>query len=222
MSDSVQWYMFTDRSDAAQQLVAALRRRDVAGDVVVTLAPDSVPVSNTVANAISLPMNVIVIQRIQAPDHPDLTIGAVAPGGFSWINSPMMRFLDANWEYIQEAKTHASDTVETRAVAYGETWGPLDVSGKRVLLVDDGIPTGAAMRVATQRLRKAGADEVIAAAPVAPPDVIEAVQQWTDDVVVPLQPTAFQTTADYYDEFNRMTDEEATTALSDIVQTQSA
>jgi predicted phosphoribosyltransferase len=222
MPDSVQWYMFTDRSDAAQQLVTALRRRDVAGDVVVALAPNGVPVGNVVADAKGLPMNVIVIQRIQAPNHPELTIGAVAPGGFSWINSPMMRFLDVNWEYVQEAKTHASDTVETRAVAYGETWGPLDVSGKRVLLVDDGIPTGAAIRVATQRLRKAGADEVIAAAPVAPPDVIEEVQRWTDDVVVPLQPTAFQATADYYEEFSRMTDEEATTALSDIVRRQSA
>ncbi|WP_255355519.1 phosphoribosyltransferase [Haloarcula sp. CBA1115] len=134
--------MFTDRSDAAQQLVAALRRRDVVGDIVVTLAPNGVPVGNVVADATGLPMDVIVIQRIRAPNHPELTIGAVAPGGFSWINSPMMRFLDVNWEYVQEAKTHASDTVESRAVNYGETWGPLDVAGKRVLLVDDGIPTG--------------------------------------------------------------------------------
>ncbi|GCF12787.1 phosphoribosyltransferase [Haloarcula mannanilytica] len=214
--------MFADRSDAAQQLVAALHRRDVAGDVVVALAPDGIPVGSVVADATALPMNVIVIQRIQAANHPELTIGAVAPGGFSWINSPMLRFLDVNWEYVQEAKTHATDTVETRAVAYGETWGPLDVSGKRVLLVDDGIPTGAAMRVATQRLRKAGADEVIAAAPVAPPDVLEEVRRWTDNVVVPLQPTAFQSTADYYEEFSHITDEEATTALSDIVQTRSA
>ncbi|MDS0222622.1 phosphoribosyltransferase [Haloarcula sp. S1AR25-5A] len=214
--------MFTDRSDAAQQLVTALRQRDVAGDVVVAPAPNGVPVGNVVADAKGTPMNVIVIQRIQAPDHPELTIGAVAPGGFSWINTPMLRFLDVNWEYVQEAKTHASDTVETRAVAYGETWGPLDVSGKQVLLVDDGIPTGAVMRVATQRLRKAGAAEVIAAAPVAPPDVLEEVRRWTDDVVVPLQPTAFQSTAEYYEEFSRMTDEEATTALSDIVQSQSA
>lgn len=214
--------MFTDRSDAAQQLVAALHRRDVAGDVVVALAADGIPVGNVVADATSLPMNVIVIQRIQAANHSELTIGAVAPGGFSWINSPMLRFLDVNWEYVQEAKTHATDTVETRAVAYGETWGPLDVSGKRVLLVDDGIPRGAAMRVATQRLRKAGADEVIAAAPVAPPDVLEEVRRWTDNVVVPLQPTAFQATADYYEEFSHITDEEATTALADIVQTRSA
>jgi len=214
--------MFTDRSDAAQQLVAALRQRDVVGDVVVALAPNGIPVGNEIADATGLPMDAIVIQRIQAPNHPELTIGAVAPGGFSWINSPMMRFLDVNWEYVQEAKTHASDAVEARAVHYGETWGPLDVSGKRVLLVDDGIPTGAAMRVATQRLRKAGADEVIAAAPVAPPDVLDKVQRWADDVVVPLQPTAFQATGDYYEDFDRVTDEEATTALSDFVQTRSA
>lgn len=208
--------MFTDRSDAAQQLVAALHRRDVIGDVVVALAPEGIPVGDVVADANALPMDVIVIQRIQAPDHPELTIGAVAPGGFSWINSPMMRFLDVNWEYIQEAKTHASDAVETRAVDYGETWGPLDVSGKRVLLVDDGIPTGAAIRVATQRLRKAGAEEVIAAAPVAPPDVLDEVQRWADDVVVPLKPAAFQATSDYYEEFDPVTDEEAMTGLSDI------
>jgi putative phosphoribosyl transferase len=214
--------MFTDRSDAAHQLAAALRRRDVVGDVVVALAPNGVPVGNVVAEATGLPMDVIVIQRIQAPNHPELTIGAVAPGGFSWINSPMMRFLDVNWEYVQEAKTHASDTVETRAVDYGETWGPLDVAGKRVLLVDDGIPTGASMRVATQRLRKAGADEIVAAAPVAPPDVLEEVQRWADDVVAPLKPAAFQATADYYEEFDRVTDEDATTALSDLVQRRSA
>lgn len=214
--------MFTDRSDAAQQLVAALRRRDVVGDVVVALAPDGIPVGNVVADATALRMDVIVIQRIQAPDHPELTIGAVAPGGFSWINSPMMRFLDVNWEYVQEAKTHASDTVENRAVDYGETWGTLDVAGKRVLLVDDGIPTGAAMRVATQRLRKAGADQVIAAAPVAPPDVLDEVQRWADEAVVPLKPAAFQATSDYYDTFDSVTDEEATTALSDIVTQRSA
>ena len=214
--------MFTDRLDAAQQVVTALRRRDVVGDVVVSLAPSGVPVGKVVADATDLPLDVVVIQRIQAPTHPDLTIGAVAPGGFSWINSPMMRFLDVNWEYVQEAKTHASDAVETRAVGYGETWGPLDVSEKRVVLVDDGIPTGAAMRVATQRLRKAGADEVVAAAPVAPPDVLDEVQQWADDVVVPLKPAAFQATADYYEEFDCVTDEDATTALSDLVQRRSA
>ena len=214
--------MFTDRSDAAQQVVTALRRRDVVGDVVVALAPSGVPVGKVVADASDLPLDVVVIQRIQTPTHPDLTIGAVAPGGFSWINSPMMRFLDVNWEYVQEAKTHASDAVETRAVGYGETWGPLDVSEKRVVLVDDGIPTGAAMRVATQRLRKAGADEVVAAAPVAPPDVLDEVQQWADDVVVPLKPAAFQATADYYEEFDCVTDEDATTALSDLVQRRSA
>jgi predicted phosphoribosyltransferase len=214
--------MFTDRSDAAQQVVTALRRRDVVGDVVVALAPSGVPVGKVVADATDLQLDVVVIQRIQAPTHPDLTIGAVAPGGFSWINSPMMRFLDVNWEYVQEAKTHASDAVETRAVGYGETWGPLDVSEKRVVLVDDGIPTGAAMRVATQRLRKAGADEVVAAAPVAPPDVLDEVQQWADDVVVPLKPAAFQATADYYEEFDCVTDEDATTALSDLVQRRSA
>ncbi|MGB9954037.1 phosphoribosyltransferase [Haloarcula marismortui] len=214
--------MFTDRSDAAQQLVAALRRRDAVADIVVTLAPDGIPVGTVVADETGLPMDVIVIQRIRAPNHPELTIGAVAPGGFSWINSPMMRFLDVNWEYIQEAKIHASDTVESRAVDYGETWGPLDVAGKRVLLVDDGIPTGAAMRVAIQRLRKAGANEVIAAAPVAPPDVLEEVQRWTDDVIVPLKPTAFQATSDYYEEFDSVTDEDATTALPDLVQRRSA
>ncbi|MDT3434784.1 phosphoribosyltransferase family protein [Haloarcula sp. 1CSR25-25] len=214
--------MFTDRSDAAQQVVTALRRRDVVGDVVVALAPSGVPVGKVVADATDLQLDVVVIQRIQAPTHPDLTIGAVAPGGFSWINSPMMRFLDVDWEYVQEAKTHASDAVETRAVGYGETWGPLDVSEKRVVLVDDGIPTGAAMRVATQRLRKAGADEVVAAAPVAPPDVLDEVQQWADDVVVPLKPAAFQATADYYEEFDCVTDEDATTALSDLVQRRSA
>jgi predicted phosphoribosyltransferase len=214
--------MFTDRSDAAQEVVTALRRRDVVGDVVVALAPSGVPVGKVVADASDLPLDVVVIQRIQTPTHPDLTIGAVAPGGFSWINSPMMRFLDVNWEYVQEAKTHASDAVETRAVGYGETWGPLDVSEKRVVLVDDGIPTGAAMRVATQRLRKAGADEVVAAAPVAPPDVLDEVQQWADDVVVPLKPAAFQATADYYEEFDCVTDEDATTALSDLVQRRSA
>ena len=214
--------MFTDRSDAAQEVVTALRRRDVVGDVVVALAPSGVPVGKVVADATDLPLDVVVIQRIQTPTHPDLTIGAVAPGGFSWINSPMMRFLDVNWEYVQEAKTHASDAVETRAVGYGETWGPLDVSEKRVVLVDDGIPTGAAMRVATQRLRKAGADEVVAAAPVAPPDVLDEVQQWADDVVVPLKPAAFQATADYYEEFDCVTDEDATTALSDLVQRRSA
>ncbi|MEF8974298.1 MAG: phosphoribosyltransferase family protein, partial [Haloarcula sp.] len=214
--------MFTDRSDAAHRLAAALRQRDVVVDVIVALAPSGVPVGDVVADAAGLPMDVIVIQRIQAPNHPELTIGAVAPGGFSWINSPMMRFLDVNWEYVQQAKTHASDAVETRAVGYGETWGPLDVSGKRVLLVDDGIPTGAAMRVATQRLRKAGAEEVIAAAPVAPPDVLDEVQQWADDVVVPLKPAAFQATADYYEEFDRVTDDDATTALSDLVQRRSA
>jgi predicted phosphoribosyltransferase len=214
--------MFTDRSDAAQQLVAALRRRDVVGDVVVALAPNGVPVASEVADATGLPMDVVVIQRIQAPGHPDLTIGAVAPGGYSWINSPMMRFLDVTWEYVLEAKTQASDTVETRAVGYGETWGPLDVDGKRVVLVDDGIPTGAAMRVAVQRLRKAGADEVVAAAPVAPPDVLDEVRQWADEVVVPLKPAAFQSTADYYEQFDSVTDEDATTGLSDIGRQRSA
>ncbi|WP_336338049.1 phosphoribosyltransferase family protein [Haloarcula brevis] len=214
--------MFTDRSDAARQLAAALRRRDVVGDVVVALAPTGVPIASVVADAAGLPADVVVIQRIRAPNHPDLTIGAVAPGGFSWINSPMMRFLDVTWEYVLEAKTQASDAVETRAVSYDETWGPLDVSGKRVILVDDGIQTGAAMRVATQRLRTAGADGVVAAAPVAPPDVIDEVRQWADAVVVPLKPAAFQATADYYEQFDSVTDEEATTGLGDIGRQRSA
>lgn len=214
--------MFTNRSDAAQQLVAALRRRNVGGDVVVAVAPGGIPIGNVVASEQGLPLDVVVAQRLRAPAHPELTIGAVAPGGYSWVNSPLMRFLDVDWEYVQRAKAHASEVVETRAVEYGAAWGPLDVDGKRVVLVDDGIPTGATMRVCIQRLIDEGATGVVAAAPVGPPDVLEKVARWADDVVVPLRPAAFQATGDYYEEFSRVTDAEATTVLPRVVRERTA
>lgn len=202
--------MFTDRSDAGRQLVAELRRQGVDPDTVVGVTRGGIPVAREVADAFGVSLEVVVVERLHSPDHPGLVVGAVAPGGISWVNSPLLRYLDLDWEAIESEQQAAHERVTERAVAYGAAWGPLTASGD-VVLIDDGVPTGAAVRAASLRLGEESPASIVAGTPVAPPDVLDRIADWVDEVVAPLRPAAFQSTADYYETYADLTDEYLTT-----------
>jgi len=202
--------VFTDRSDGGRQLVSELRRKGVDPETVVGVARGGIPVAREVADAFGASLEVVVVERLYSPDHPELVVGAVAPGNISWVNSPLLRYLDLDWEAIESEQEAAHDRVAERAVAYGAAWGPLTASGD-VVLVDDGVPTGAALRAASLRVGAASPASIVAATPVAPPDVLDRIAEWVDDVAAALQPAAFQSAADYYETYADLTDEELTT-----------
>jgi len=180
--------LFADRMDAGQQLGASLREfigGECAGEEIVVLAlpRGGVPVAYQVAKALGAPLDVFVVRKLGAPLQPELAMGAIASGGVRIINEEVVRALHVTQEQLAATAEREARELERREHAYRGERAPLDVQGKCVLLVDDGVATGYSMRAAVAALRQRGPKKIIIAAPVAAKDTREEVQEHADAIV---------------------------------------
>lgn len=207
--------MFHDRADAGRRLGALLARGSIFGPpagqpLVLGLPRGGVPVGAAVARALHAPLDVLVVRKLGHPLQPELAIGAVATGGVRVLNR---EFADALApETIDAITARETQEVERRSRAYrGDA--PLTLRGRDVVLVDDGLATGATMRAAVRATRAAGAARIVVAVPVGDPDVCRALAQEADDVVCLLQPAAMMAVGYWYEDFPQLTDDDVRTAL---------
>jgi len=173
-----------------------------------------VPVAAEVAAALHAPLDVLVAHKLGAPGNPEFAVGAVAEDGTILVDEGLLRRLGIPRSHVDREAAAQLAEVRRRAEAYRRGREPVGIEGKTVILVDDGIATGATFEAALRLLRGRGAGRVIAAVPVGPPDSVRRLEKVADAVVCPLQPRDFYAVGAWYDEFGQTSDDEVVAALA--------
>ncbi|QIO22294.1 phosphoribosyltransferase [Haloarcula sp. JP-L23] len=205
--------MFADRSDAGDRLADELRRQDVEADIVLAIPRGGLPVARPVADALGVPLDVVVARKVGAPGNPELAVAAVADDGTTWRNESLIGSLDLTTDYLESQTEHEQRAAKEKFDRYRADRPPLDLSGKRVLVVDDGLATGATMRACVERIKASGAASVVVGVPVSSPETADAVARVTDGLVTLEEPTNFSAVGQFYRDFSQVTDEEAMALL---------
>lgn len=205
---------FNDRAAAGRvlaSLLSAYRDRDEA--IVLGLPRGGVPVAFEVANALHLPLDVIVVRKLRAPGQPELAIGAIASGGIHVLNSGVARLLGDSAQLRAELQ-HQSAELHHRESLYRNGRLPLSIKRRTVILVDDGSATGASMRAAIRAARQLGAARVVAAVPVASSEALELMREEADEVVCALEPESLMSVGEWYRDFEQTHDAEVAALLA--------
>jgi len=198
---------FRDRQDAGRQLAQALSgyagRRDA---VVLALPRGGVEVGYQVARALGLPMAVYLVRKLGVPGQPELAMGAIASGGVRVMNHDVVRSLGISDEQVEEVAAREQAELERREDVYrGERPMP-DLTGHTVILVDDGLATGATMRAAVQAVRTQKPARIVVAVPTAPADTVGDFESLVDEMVCLVTPTPFFGVGGSYLDFSQTSD----------------
>jgi len=200
---------FRDRADAGRALAALLSHHADRADVVVLGLPrGGVPVAVEVARALGAPLDVYVVRKLGLPSQPELAMGAVASGGTRVLNEELVTSLALSPALIEEVAARELLVLEARERAYRGDRPPVDVEGRVVVLVDDGLATGASMRAAVAALRARGPASITVAVPVAPEETCAALSRVADELIVVATPYPFVAVGLWYVDFSEVSDQE--------------
>lgn len=200
---------FKDRQEAGRLLGDEMRSyRDVPGVVILGLPRGGVVVAAELANALDMPMDVFVVRKLGVPVHPELAMGALASGGVRVLNHALIENLGITGEEIDAVAASEQKELERRERTYRPQGEPLELAGKTVILVDDGLATGATMRAAVRAIRERRAGRVIVAVPVASQDALDTIRIEADEAICLLAPVLFQAVGQWYEQFEQVEDEE--------------
>lgn len=202
--------IFADRRDAGRRLAAALRGYVDQDPVVLALPRGGVPVAYEVAVELVALLDLLFVRKIAAPGHPELGIGAVVDGANPQVvmNPDADRRFTPSSDYIAEQVRRSLQEIERRRGAYVGGREPIDVHGRTVLLIDDGVATGGTLRAALQGLAKADVGRLVCALPVGPPDVVLSLAEAADEMICLATPESFHAVGLWYRNFRQTTDEE--------------
>lgn len=206
--------LFEDRVDAGRQLAERLAGyAGSPGVLVLGLPRGGVPVAFEVAVALGLPCDVFTARKLGVPGHEELAMGAVASGDVCVMNRDIVSAFDVPDAVVTRIIAETSEEVRRRELRYRGDRPPVDVHGSTVILVDDGIATGATMRAAVTALRAQKAQRVVVAAPVAAFDSLPLITREADEVVVLSMPARFRAVGAWYREFPQLDDDEVRALL---------
>lgn len=207
--------LFRDRRDAGRQLGEAVKVLGLSQPVVLALPRGGVPVAYEVARALEAPLDIMLVRKIGAPDFPELGIGAVADGHDpqTVLNDDAMAMVHPPAGYVEAESRRQLAEIERRREAYLGKREAIEVNGRTVVLVDDGIATGGTVKAALMALRRAGAHEVVLAVPVAPESALEEMRTLADEVVCLATPHPFRAVGLHYEDFAQTSDEEVVRLL---------
>ncbi len=205
---------YNNRQHAGLILARLLRRYANNVDVIILALPrGGVPVAYEVANKLSVPLDVFIVRKLGVPWHEELAMGAIASGGTIVLNDKLVHSLNIQQSEIDSVIKVEEVELLRRELAYRGKRPFPDMSGKTIILVDDGIATGSTIQVAIQALRKHHPAKIIVAVPVSAHDVYDEVSQHVDLLVCPLRPVNFCAVGLWYKDFSQTTDEEVVKLL---------
>ena len=200
---------FQDRADAGRRLAGKLaRHRDAPATVVVGLPRGGVPVAREVAILLRLPLDILVVRKLGVPGNEEYAMGAIASGGIRVVNDHAVSLLRIGPETMEAVAFREGRELERRERVLRRGRPAVDVRGKAVLLVDDGVATGSTLRAAVRSLRKRGARRIIAAVPTIAQDTLARLRSEVDEWVVLIAPPTFRCVGEGYASFPQVTDEE--------------
>ncbi len=199
---------FKDRKDAGERLVSMVEQyRGGADTIVLGLPRGGVVVAAEIAGALGLPLDVWVTRKIGAPLNPELAIGSVDSDGNLLLDENTARLYEVSDRYIREEVAAQTEEIKRRYQKYRGMIAPPDVSGKTVLVVDDGIATGYTMLAALRSVKNAGAAKIVCVVPVSSPRVISKLKKYADEVDCLSTPSYFGAVGEFYRNFNQVSDE---------------
>lgn len=206
--------VYQDRRDAGEVLARELssyRGQDV---VVLGLARGGVPVAWQVAQSLNAPLDVFLVRKLGVPQWEELAMGALASGGGVVMNDNLVRSLHIGDEAVHAAIARETDELNRRERVYRGDRAPLDLTGKTVILVDDGIATGASMLAAVRAVRAKHPARVVVAVPVGPPSACRELGKEADDVVCATMPPGFEAVGQVFVDFHQVSDDEVRELLA--------
>jgi putative phosphoribosyl transferase len=205
---------FRDRTDAGQQLAGKLTRYAEEPDLLVLALPrGGVPVAYEVARALGAPLDIFLVRKLGVPGHEELAMGAIATGGVRVLNEQVVQMAGITEDQIAAVATDEKRELERRDREYRSGRPAPEVQGRVVILIDDGLATGATMRAAAVTLRSQGPARLIVAVPVAARETCEAFQDEVDEVVCAETPEPFFGVGMWYEDFSQTTDQEVRALL---------
>lgn len=206
---------FQDRREAGRRLAAALSHFAPTHPLVLALPRGGVPVAAEVARALGAPLDLLLVRKIGVPWNPELAVAALVDGDPPElvIDEAMRRLTGVSRDDIEMAATLARTEIERRRQLYVGARAPLTVQGSTVIVVDDGVATGATVRAALQALRRRAPARLVLAVPVAPPDTARALAAEVDELVCLAEPEPFEAVGRHYRDFHQVSDAEVLAAL---------
>jgi predicted phosphoribosyltransferase len=207
--------LFRDRREAGRLLAAKLTAYANRPDVIVLALPrGGVPVADEVARALGAPLDVFVVRKLGVPGSEELAMGAVATGGVRVLNDQLVNRLGIPDHLIDAVAVREGQELARRERLYRGGRPLLDVRDRTVILVDDGLATGATMHAAIAALRQLHPARIVVAVPTASPETCEEMKAEVDDVICAITPEPFQAVGRWYQDFAQTTDEEVQDLLT--------
>ena len=210
---------FSNRAEAGRQLAEKLDKYAGRKDVIVLGLPrGGVPVAYEVAKRLRAPLDLFIVRKLGVPGFEELAAGAIASGGVRVLNEDVMRAIPHADEAIEAVTVRETAELERREQIYREGRPSPELRDRVVILVDDGLATGATMRAAVKALRQRGAAKIVVAVPVGPPDTCREIEQEADETICLSTPPFFQAVGQYYEDFSQTSDEDVRELLSQAAQ----
>jgi putative phosphoribosyl transferase len=206
--------LFRDRAEAgrvlADRLKRAIRERDI---LVLALPRGGVPVGFEIAQAFHADLDVFLVRKLGVPGHEELAMGAIASGGVRVLNNAVIQQLGIPPAAIERVTERELREIARREVLYRDGRGPRSIEQRNVVLVDDGLATGATMLAAARAVSARRPKKVVVAAPVAAPEACEAFREHVDQIVCAETPEPFQAVGIWYQDFSQTSDDEVRALL---------
>ncbi|HSW68933.1 MAG TPA: phosphoribosyltransferase [Gammaproteobacteria bacterium] len=200
---------YTDRQEAGIVLAEHLKQYRQMQDVIVLALPrGGVPVGYEVAKALSLPLDILIVRKLGVPNHEELAFGAIASGGAAVFNEDVVRDLTISKNEIDQIIEREKEEIKRREITYRGTRSFPDLAKKTVILVDDGIATGATMRAAIKLLRSQHVKKLVVAIPVAARDTCDDLMLEVEELICPSIQEYFYAVGAWYENFSQTSDEE--------------
>lgn len=212
MSES---YVFSNRAEAGRMLAEELADRNYDSPVVLALPRGGVPVAAEVANALEAPLDLVLVRKIGVPWQPELALAAVVGGPRPEVvvNEDVWRAAGVGEEQFEQLKSREMQEIERRRETYMQGRERVAIKGATVIVVDDGIATGATVRAALKALRRGEPARLVLAVPAAPPDTVEKLRSEVDEVVCLQTPDPFYAIGVFYRDFAQLSDEDVVAIL---------
>jgi putative phosphoribosyl transferase len=214
---------FRDRTEAGRLLAKKLTAYQNRPDVIVLALPrGGVPVAYEVAEALGAPLDIFLVRKLGVPGHEELAMGAIASGGVRVLNDDVVQYLRIPDRVIDEVAAEEQQELERRERLYRGDRPPLDVRGRTVILIDDGLATGSTMRAAALALHEQRPARIVVAVPVAAAATCDEFRGEVDEVVCALTPEPFYAVGLWYEDFSQTTDGEVRELLARAASRQTA